>query len=126
MTATVSRPPKWWGVIVFVFVGLHFVFVFGHICLMEFEFVFDTHKTNVLVFVFVYDETNSSQSWSYVPLCASCILKTWSLKVPFHNDFPLAVSSLNNTNQLIHYNNQLTVVEQCFTNIAAIQDMELL
>ena len=32
--------------------------------------------------------------------------------VPFHNDFfPLAVSNLNNVNQLIRYNNQMTVVE---------------
>ena len=31
--------------------------------------------------------------------------------VPFHNDFPLAVSSLNNANQLIHYAHQLTVAE---------------
>ena len=37
--------------------------------------------------------------------------------------FPIAVSSLNNVNQLIHYDNQLTVVEQYFTNIAAIQNM---
>ena len=37
--------------------------------------------------------------------------------------FPLAVSSLNIVNQLIHYSNQLTVGEQCFTNIAAIQNM---
>ena len=40
--------------------------------------------------------------------------------------FPLAVSSLNNANQLIGYNNQLTVVEQCFTNIADIQNMGVL
>ena len=40
----------------------------------------------------------------------------------FHNDFPLAVSSLNNANYLIHYNNQLTVVEQYFANICAIQN----
>ena len=47
--------------------------------------------------------------------------------VPFKSDFfPLAVSSLNNANQLIRYNNQLTVVDQCFTNIAAIQNMGLL
>ena len=37
--------------------------------------------------------------------------------------FPPAVSSLNNANQLIGYNNQLMVVEQCFTNIADIQNM---
>ena len=40
--------------------------------------------------------------------------------------FPLAVSSLNNANQLIHYNNQLVVVEQYYTNIAAIQNMGVL
>ena len=40
--------------------------------------------------------------------------------------FPLAVSSLNIANQLIHYNNQLTAVEQCFTNIAAIQKVGVL
>ena len=34
--------------------------------------------------------------------------------VPFHNDFPLAVSNLNNVNQLMHYNNQLPLVKQCF------------
>ena len=39
---------------------------------------------------------------------------------------PLAVSILNNANQLIRYNNQLTVVEPCFTNIAAIQNMGVL
>ena len=33
------------------------------------------------------------------------------------------VSSLNNANQLIHYNNQLTFEEQCFTNIAVIQNI---
>ena len=38
--------------------------------------------------------------------------------------FPLSVSSLNEANQLIHYNNQPAVVKQCFTNIAAIQNME--
>ena len=37
------------------------------------------------------------------------------LIVPFHNDFPLAVSNLNKLNWLIQYNNQLT-------NIAAIQN----
>ena len=36
---------------------------------------------------------------------------------------PVAVSSLNNTNELLHYNNQLTVVKQCFTNTAAKQTM---
>ena len=36
--------------------------------------------------------------------------------------FPLAVSSLNNANYLIHYNNQLMVVEQYFANITAIQN----
>ena len=46
-----------------------------------------------------------------------------SIIVPFHNDVPLAVSSLNNVNKLIHYNNQLTVVEQYFTMIAIIQNM---
>ena len=35
--------------------------------------------------------------------------------------FPHAVSSLNNTKQLIHYNNLMAVVEQCFIKIAAIQ-----
>ena len=40
--------------------------------------------------------------------------------------FPLVVSSLNNANQLSCYNNQLMVVEQCFTNIAAIQNMGVL
>ena len=40
--------------------------------------------------------------------------------------FPLAVSSLNNANELISYYSQLTVVEQCFTNIAAIQNMGVL
>ena len=40
--------------------------------------------------------------------------------------FPLAVSSLNNLNQLMRYNNQLTVVEQYFTNIATIQNMGVL
>ena len=43
--------------------------------------------------------------------------------VPFQDDFSLAVSSLISANQLIRYNNQLMVVEQCFTNIAAIQNM---
>ena len=42
--------------------------------------------------------------------------------VPFHNDFPLAVSSLSNVNYLIIYNNLLTAVEQPFRNIAAIQN----
>ena len=37
--------------------------------------------------------------------------------------FPLTVSSLNNVNYLIHYHNQLTVVERYITNIAAIQNM---
>ena len=36
---------------------------------------------------------------------------------PIDNDFPLAMSSLNNANQLKRYNNKLTVEEQCFTNI---------
>ena len=40
--------------------------------------------------------------------------------------FPLVVSSLNNANYLIHNNNQLTVVKQYFTNIAAIQNMGVL
>ena len=39
---------------------------------------------------------------------------------------PLTVSSLNNANQLIRYNNQLTVVEQCFANIAAIWNIGVL
>ena len=37
--------------------------------------------------------------------------------------FALAVSSLSNATQLIRYNNQLVVVEQCFPNITAIQNM---
>ena len=37
--------------------------------------------------------------------------------------FPLVVSSLNNINKLIHYNNQLMVLEQYFTNIAGIQNI---
>ena len=37
--------------------------------------------------------------------------------------FPLAVSSLINVNQLIRYNNKLTIVKQYLTNIAAIQNM---
>ena len=37
--------------------------------------------------------------------------------------FPLALSNLNNAYQLIHYSNQPTVVDQCFTNIAALQNM---
>ena len=41
--------------------------------------------------------------------------------VPFHNDFPLAVSSLNNVNQLIQ-----TVIEQYFPNITIIQNVGLL
>ena len=40
--------------------------------------------------------------------------------------FPQAVSSLNSAIQLIGYNNQLTVVEQCFTNIAGIQNIGVL
>ena len=40
--------------------------------------------------------------------------------------FPLTVSSLNNSNQLARYNNQLAVVEQYFTNIAATQNMGVL
>ena len=43
--------------------------------------------------------------------------------VPFHNDIPLAVTSLNNVNQLILYNNQQRVVKQYFTNSTAIQNM---
>ena len=45
------------------------------------------------------------------------------LIVPFDNDFPLAVNSLNNVNKLILYNNQLIVVEQYFTNFAATQNV---
>ena len=40
--------------------------------------------------------------------------------------FTTAVSSLNNVNKLIRYNNQLTVVEQYFTNIAAMQNIGVL
>ena len=40
--------------------------------------------------------------------------------------FLLAVSSLNNTNKLMGYNNQLMVVKQYFTNIADIQNMAVL
>ena len=40
--------------------------------------------------------------------------------------FPLAVSSLNKANQLIRYNNQQVAVEQCLTNIDAIQNMDVL
>ena len=40
--------------------------------------------------------------------------------------FSLVVSSLNNVNQLICYRNQMTVVEQYFTNIADIQHMGVL
>ena len=36
------------------------------------------------------------------------------------------MSSLNNVNQLIYYNNQQRVVEQYFTNIAAIQNKGVL
>ena len=45
-----------------------------------------------------------------------------------HNDFSLALSSLNNANQLmyIRYNNQLTAVEQYFTNIVVIQNTGVL
>ena len=50
----------------------------------------------------------------------------YSLLVSFHKDFLLAMSSLNNENQLIRYNNQLTVVELCFTIIAATQTMGVL
>ena len=46
--------------------------------------------------------------------------------VPFHNDFPLAVSSLSNANLLMGYNKKLTVVEQCFANIAGIQNIGVL
>ena len=35
--------------------------------------------------------------------------------------FPLVVNGLNSANQLICYNNQLMIAEQCFTNIAVIQ-----
>ena len=40
--------------------------------------------------------------------------------------FSLALSRPNNANQLIRYNNQLTIVEQRFTNIAAVQNMGVL
>ena len=36
------------------------------------------------------------------------------------------MSNLNTVNQLLSYNNQLSVVLQYFTNIAAIQNMEVL
>ena len=45
-----------------------------------------------------------------------------TINSPISQFFPLAVSSLNNTIQLICYNSQLMIVEQCFTNIAAIQN----
>ena len=67
---------------------------------------------------------NSLMFWSpsnLVKFYLTLKLATWGMK----NNSPIsrwaAVSSLNN--QLIHYSNQLTVVEQCFTNIAAIQNM---
>ena len=41
----------------------------------------------------------------------------------FTTFFPLAVSNPNTVNQLMSSNNQLTVVQQYFTNIAAIQNV---
>ena len=40
--------------------------------------------------------------------------------------FALAVGSLNHENHFIRYYNQLMVIEQFFTNIAAIQNMGVL
>ena len=38
----------------------------------------------------------------------------------FNNNFSLAVSNPNTVYKLLSYNNQIPVVEQYFTNIAAI------
>ena len=44
---------------------------------------------------------------------------------PFHNHFPLAVSSLNNANLLICNNNQLTVVDQYFIILLLYKTMKV-
>ena len=53
------------------------------------------------------------------------IFQTFSI-VPFHNDFPLAVSSPNTVYYIMSSNNQLPVAQQYFTNISVTQNMGVL